>query len=68
LETNYIKEYREAKDWSISELAKLSGVPRSTLGEIEIHKRNPKQEHLEQIAAALGITVEELYIKPKALD
>ena len=68
MQTNYIKKYREDKGLSITELAKLSGVPRSTLGDIEIHKRNPRSDYMEQIAAALGITVEQLYIKPKALD
>lgn len=59
--TFIIKRLREQKGWSQQKLAELSGVPRSTLGEIETHKRLPKPEYLAGIARALGVTVEDLY-------
>lgn len=56
-----IKELRLAKGWSLKKLADLAGVPRSTLGELEIHMRLPKQEYLERIAKVLGVPVNDLY-------
>jgi transcriptional regulator with XRE-family HTH domain len=56
-----ISELRLARGWSQEKLAELAGVPKSTLGEIEIYKRLPKPEYLERIAEALGVPVDELY-------
>jgi transcriptional regulator with XRE-family HTH domain len=56
-----IKELRLAQGLSQKKLAELAGVPRSTLGEIEIHMRLPRPEYLERIAKALGVPVNDLY-------
>ena len=66
MERNYIKEYRLLRGIrSQVELAKLAGIPKSTLGEIERHKMRGNAETLDKIAKTLGITKEKLYIKPK---
>ncbi len=65
MERNYIKEYRKLRKIPTqAELAKLAGVPRSTLGEIERHKMRGDPQTLEKIANALSITTKELYIMP----
>ena len=66
MERNYIKEYRQIRGIkSQNELARLAGVARSTLGEIERHKMVGDRDTLDKIANALGITVEELFVSPK---
>ena len=66
MERNYIKEYRILRGIkSQNQLAKLAGVPKSTVGEIENHKMKGNLETLDKIARALGIAREELYVMPK---
>lgn len=68
MERNYIKEYRLIRGIRTqTELAKLAGVPKSTMGEIERHKMRGDPTTLDKIAKALGITREELYIPPKII-
>lgn len=66
MERNYIKEYRILRGIKTqSELARLAGVPRSTLGEIERHKMKGDVKILDKIASALGITRDKLYVSPE---
>lgn len=63
---NYIKEYRILQGIKTKvDLARLAGVPRSTVGEIENHKTRGSDDTLEKIAKALGLGKEELYANPK---
>lgn len=65
MERNYIKEYRKLKGIRTqAELASIAGVARSTLGEIERHQMKGDTQTLRDIAKALGITLEELYVPP----
>lgn len=65
MERNYIKEYRLLRGIKTKvELARLAGLPATTVGEIERHKMRGNSEALEKIAKALGISREELYVKP----
>jgi len=65
MERNYIAEYRKLRGIRTQvALARLSGVPRSTLGEIERHKMKGDTQTLRDVAKALGITLEELYVPP----
>lgn len=61
--TLLIKKLRQEKRWSQRKLAGESGVPRSTIDELENHKKLPRAGELEKIARALGITVDSLYKK-----
>lgn len=66
MERNYIREYRILRGIrSQAELAKIAGVAKSTLGEIERHKMRGNLKTLDKIAQALGITREELYKSPQ---
>lgn len=53
---NYIKERRERLGWSRADLSRESGVPHTTIRNIENNPRNVKPEEitLERIAAAFG--------------
>jgi transcriptional regulator with XRE-family HTH domain len=56
-----IKELRLAQGLSQKKLAELAGIPKSTLGEIEIHMTLPNPVYLERIAKILGVSVDDLY-------
>lgn len=53
-----IKELRIKHGLSQRKLAKLAGIPKTNLGDIETYKKLPRQDELEKIARALGVTVE----------
>ncbi|HFK1742265.1 MULTISPECIES: helix-turn-helix domain-containing protein [Bacillus] len=58
-----IKLFRESRGWSQSKLSRRSGVPQSTISEIENGiRRNPTFKTLEKLAKALGITIEHLVV------
>jgi DNA-binding XRE family transcriptional regulator len=66
MERNYIKEYRILRGIKTqAEFARIAGVARSTLGEIERHKMRGDTKTLNKIAIALGITREQLYVRPE---
>ncbi len=55
-----LRRYRLQKGLSFQELSQLSGLSISYLNEIEKGKKNPKPEKLEDLAKALGLSVEKL--------
>ncbi len=55
-----LRRYRLQKGLSFQELSQLSGLSISYLNEIEKGKKNPKPEKLEDLAKALGVSVEKL--------
>jgi transcriptional regulator with XRE-family HTH domain len=59
-----IRELREKKGWSQSELSRRSGVKQGVLSYIESGRtKHPRSDTLAAIAAALGTTVEKLIRK-----
>lgn len=52
---------RYDKKITLNELSKLSGIPRSTLYDIECSRKSPRLDHLEKIAIALDIKVTDLF-------
>jgi len=59
-----VKRYRTKKGLSQEELAHKAGVTYSTLTKIEIGvNQNPKVKTLQQIAAALDVTLNDLMRK-----
>lgn len=58
---NKVKERREELGMTLSDLSDESGVPISTISEIE-QGAEPKILTAMRIAFALGVTVEELWI------
>lgn len=56
-----IRELRQAKDWSLADLAKRSGVGLSTLSRIETGRMTGTLESHVAIARSLGARLAELY-------
>ncbi len=58
---NKIREKRLEKSWSQLELAERSGVPQSSISQIERGSRKyPTYENIKKIAKALDIKLDEL--------
>lgn len=56
-----IKEYRAKNKLNQEDLARLVGVRRETIGNLEIGKYNPSLKLAMDIAKVFGCTVEELF-------
>lgn len=57
---------REKRNLTQAGLAKLSGVPRSTVTHLESGEGNPSLANLARIAGALSVSLEELLARPRA--
>lgn len=55
-----LRSLRQARGWSLSELAERSGMSISYLSEIEKGKKYPKPEKVLRLAEALGVAFDEL--------
>ena len=60
---DYLKEQRTASRLSLRQLAEQAGVSNPYLSQIERGLRKPSAEVLQQIARALRISAEQLYIR-----
>ncbi|WP_027345911.1 helix-turn-helix domain-containing protein [Hamadaea tsunoensis] len=61
-----LRELREARGISLSELARTAGVGKATLSGLENGTRNPTLETMYAIAAALGLPMSALTVDPGA--
>lgn len=59
----FIRQRREMADFSVRRLAELADVSNPYLSQIERGLRKPSAEILQQVASALKISVETLYVK-----
>jgi transcriptional regulator with XRE-family HTH domain len=64
----YIREQREAAEVSLRQLAKNAGVSNPYLSQVERGLKKPSAEILGQIAAALRISAETLYVRAGLLE
>jgi transcriptional regulator with XRE-family HTH domain len=64
----YIREQRRNAQYSVRQLAQAAGVSNPYLSQIERGLRKPSAEILQQIAKALQISAESLYVKAGLLD
>jgi transcriptional regulator with XRE-family HTH domain len=64
----YIREQRRQAELSVRNLAKLAGVSNPYLSQIERGLRQPSAKILKDIAKALQISAETLYVKAGILD
>lgn len=55
-----LRAEREARGWSLTELARRSGVSRSMIHKVERGASSPTTALLSKVAGALGLTVSEL--------
>lgn len=65
---DFIRNQREVARMSVRRLAELAGVSNPYLSQIERGLRRPSAEILQQIAAALKISVETLYVRAGLLS
>jgi len=65
---DYIREQRASAHISLRQLAKAAGVSNPYLSQIERGLRKPSAEILQQIAKALRISAEALYVQAGILD
>lgn len=59
----FIRQRRESAEMSVRRLAELADVSNPYLSQIERGLRKPSAEILQQVASALRISVETLYVK-----
>jgi transcriptional regulator with XRE-family HTH domain len=64
----YIREQRSSAQISLRQLARLAGVSNPYLSQIERGLRKPSAEILQQIAKALRISAEALYVQAGILE
>jgi transcriptional regulator with XRE-family HTH domain len=65
---DYLREQRLAAKLSLRQLAEQAGVSNPYLSQIERGLRKPSAEVLQQIAKALRISAETLYVRAGFLD
>ncbi|GAA2012676.1 helix-turn-helix transcriptional regulator [Catenulispora yoronensis] len=64
----YIREQRRNAQYSVRQLAQAAGVSNPYLSQIERGLRKPSAEILQQLARALQISAETLYVQAGLLD
>ena len=65
---DYLREQRHAAQLSLRQLAEQTGVSNPYLSQIERGLRKPSADVLQQIAKALRISAEQLYIRAGILS
>lgn len=65
---SFIREQRQSARYSLRQLAELAGVSNPYLSQIERGMRKPSAEILQQIAKALRISAETLYVQAGILE
>ncbi len=65
---DYLREQRVAASLSVRQLAEQAGVSNPYLSQIERGLRRPSAEVLQQLAKALRISAETLYVRAGILD
>lgn len=65
---DFIREQRAIGELSLRKLSELAGVSNPYLSQIERGLRRPSAEILQQIARALEISAETLYVRAGILD
>ena len=65
---DYIKEQRRFAQFTLRQLAELTGISNPYLSQIERGLRKPSAEVLQQIAKALRISAEALYVRAGILE
>ena len=64
----FIKEQRQLAELSLRRLADLAGVSNPYLSQIERGLRKPSAEILQQLAKALEVSAETMYVRAGILD
>lgn len=62
-----IKNAREHQGLSMNALARMSGVPQSSISEVESGRRQPSIESVERIVKALGFSLSDFFAGEKPI-
>ena len=62
-----LRAIRKVRNMSQAQLAKASGLPKSTINHIEAGESSPSVDSVESLAGALGVSLEELLSAPAAV-
>src|SRR4051812_30536343 len=65
---DFLRERRVAAELTLRQLAELTGVSNPYLSQIERGLRRPSAEVLQQLAKALRVSAESLYVRAGILD
>lgn len=65
---DYLREQRRQAELSLRQLAEMAGVSNPYLSQIERGLRRPSAEVLNQLAKALRVSAEALYVRAGLLD
>ncbi|MBK8869246.1 MAG: helix-turn-helix transcriptional regulator [Dermatophilaceae bacterium] len=65
---SYLREQRTAAQLSLRQLSELAGISNPYLSQIERGLKKPSAEILQQIARALQVSAESLYVRAGILD
>jgi len=65
---NHIREQRRQAELSVRKLADMAGVSNPYLSQIERGLKRPSAEILQQLARALEVSAESLYVRAGILD
>lgn len=60
-----IRQLRKSKDLTLEELAEIAGISRSYLNELELGAKTINANRLEQVARALGVQPESLFVSER---
>ena len=52
------------KNLSVRQVSILTGIPKSTISDIANHKKYPRMDTMEKLAAGLNIRISDLYESP----
>lgn len=58
---NRLREIRQERGMSLEDLARLSGVSKSTISRIELGESEPTQSVMCKICKALGLKLDEVF-------
>ncbi len=63
-----LRQLRQKKDITLEELAKATGISKSTLSRLESGQRKPSLELLLPLAVALGVVLDDIVSSPRVED
>lgn len=50
-----MRTLRQARGWSLRELAKAAGMQKTSVGQVELDNTDPRLSTIQRLAAALGV-------------
>jgi len=60
-----LRRLREARQWSVAELSRVSGYSVRAIEQLEAGRCSPRLETAEDLAGAFGLTIEALFAEAR---